>query len=206
MKRGIVNVAIAAVIFCSCAKKIESPAGDTNMKKEVTAEKKGEFLKYTIAAGQQYCDRSVYEEVTYKKLMFTVKFDSSAIYKTIDPANQGDINKLFGFSDNKAQHHLFSARFGWRWSNNALRLFGYVYNDGIMSSKELGTIAIGTENACSIEVKGPVYIFRLNGKEETMPRTSATAIAEGYRLYPYFGGDELAPHEISIWIKEERFL
>jgi hypothetical protein len=34
-----------------------------------------------------------------------------------------------------------------------------------------------------------------------MSRTAATEKAKGYRLYPYFGGDELAPHQINIWIK-----
>ncbi|MEO5783498.1 MAG: hypothetical protein ABIQ07_09520 [Ginsengibacter sp.] len=36
----------------------------------------------------------------------------------------------------------------------------------------------------------------------SLPRTSTTAKAIGYKLYPYFGGDETAPHEIDIWIKE----
>jgi len=35
-----------------------------------------------------------------------------------------------------------------------------------------------------------------------MSRASSTATAVGYKLYPYFGGDEAAPHDINIWIKE----
>jgi hypothetical protein len=35
-----------------------------------------------------------------------------------------------------------------------------------------------------------------------MTRESKTEKAEGYKLFPYFGGDETAPHNISIWIKE----
>jgi hypothetical protein len=160
------------------------------------------FEKYTIAQGQQYCDKNGYNAIQLSELKFTVKFDSSAIYQTIDPVNQLDINKLYGFSDNNALHHDFSARFGWRWSNNALRLFAYVYNNGVQANKELGTVAIGTENSCSIKVAGDKYIFTLNGKTDTMPRASTTANAVGYKLYPYFGGDEFAPHTISIWIKE----
>lgn len=167
-----------------------------------TSTKTSQFVQYTIPKGAQYSDKSGYTASNYEQLSFVVKFDSSAIYQTINPSNQSDINKLFGFSDNKMQHHEYSARFGWRWSDNALRLFGYVYNNSVMSFKELGTIEIGAENNCSIKVSNDTYVFSLNGKETTMPRASATATAQGYKLFPYFGGDEVAPHTISIWIKE----
>jgi hypothetical protein len=29
-----------------------------------------------------------------------------------------------------------------------------------------------------------------------------TTKAKGYQLYPYFGGNELAPHDMHIWIKD----
>lgn len=106
------------------------------------------------------------------------------------------------YKDNNASQHEFSARFGWRWSKNALRLFSYVYNNGIWSDKELGTVEIGSENTCSIKIEGDSYLFILNGKKTTMPRASTTTSAQGLKLYPYFGGDEPAPHTISIWIKE----
>jgi hypothetical protein len=161
-----------------------------------------QFIKYTIRAGQQYCDQSVYKQTDYTELKFVVKFDSTAIYQTISPGNQEDINKLFGFSDNNDEHHHFSARFGWRWSQGALRLFGYIYNNGAMSFEELGTINIGTEYTCSIKVTATNYIFTLNDTSKNMPRASTTASAIGYQLYPYFGGDESAPHDINIWIKQ----
>jgi hypothetical protein len=99
-----------------------------------------QFTKYTIRKGQNYCDESSYTPTSYSQLSFVAKFDSTAIYSTINADNQADINKLYGFADNNSTHQQFSARFGWRWSNNALRLFGYVYNDGIRSSKELGVV------------------------------------------------------------------
>jgi hypothetical protein len=160
-----------------------------------------QFIKYTIRAGQHYSDQSVYKQTNYTELKFIVKFDSSAIYQTIDPGNQYDVNKLYGFSDNNEGHQNFSARFGWRWSDGALRLFGYIYNNAAMSFEELGTINIGTEYTCSIKVTAANYIFTLSNTSKTLPRASASASAVGYQLYPYFGGDEPAPHDINIWIK-----
>jgi hypothetical protein len=131
---------------------------------------------------------------------FVVRFDSSAIYETQLAENQYDINKLYGFSDNNTDHHQYSARFGWRWSDKALRLFAYVYNEGAVTSKELTRIDIGTEINCSIKLNGAHYLFTANGTTTEMPRLSTTEKAKGYQLYPYFGGDELAPHQINIWI------
>ncbi len=160
------------------------------------------FTRYSIKQGQQFCDQSNLTAVEYAELKFVVKFDSSAIYKTTEPYNQYDINKLYGFSDNDSAHHLYSARFGWRWSDNALHIFAYTYNSGVRDSKELGTIQIGTKNNCSIKVTDGHYIFSLNNSTDTLLRSGKTSKARGYKLYPYFGGDEVAPHDISILIKE----
>jgi len=201
MKNNLFILSIAVLIFSSCSKQIEKT--ETNVPtKEETETVSNNYIQYTILKGQQYCDKTIFVPVKSSEISFKVKFDSSAIYRTVADSNQYDINKLLGFSDNNADHHAYSARFGWRWSNNALRIFAYDYNSGIMSFKELGTVQIGVENSCSIKVSGNEYIFSLNGAETKMPRASTTALAEGYKLFPYFGGNESAPHTISIWIEE----
>jgi hypothetical protein len=139
----------------------------------------------------------------FTSINFTVKFDSSSIYTTVDPDNQYDINKLYGFSDNNAHHHQFSARIGWRWSDNALRLFGYNYNNGIAEYKEIARIEVGEEIECSISIQSDQYVFKVNGRTLSMPRATKAEKAIGYKLYPYFGGNETAPHDIHIWIKEK---
>lgn len=186
----------ALLSFCSCSKvadKIIDKALSTNSSV-------GKTIEYSIKQGAQYCDQNTFKAVSVSEMKFTVKFDSTAIYKTQDPVNQYDINKLYGFSDNNSDHHQYSARFGWRWSDGALRLFAYVYNEGSVSSKELTTIAIGTESTCSIKVLKDQYVFTVNGISQNMPRLSTTEKGQGYQLYPYFGGDETAPHEIHVWI------
>jgi hypothetical protein len=200
MKNCVIFCSVLMILFTSCSKQIDSLVNGGN-KDIATA---NQFVKYTIAEGKQYCENNVYTSSSYSEQKFVVRFDSSAVYKTIASSNQVDINKLFGFSDNNSQHHQFSARFGWRWSNNALRLFAYVYNNGVVSFKEMGTVTIGADIDCSIKVAGSSYIFTMNEKTEILPRTSPTEQAVGYKLYPYFGGDELAPHTINIWIKEIR--
>jgi hypothetical protein len=77
-----------------------------------------------------------------------------------------------------------------------------VYNNGSVISKELGTIQIGSESNCSIKVKNGYYIFSLNNITDTIVRSSTTDKGLGYKLYPYFGGVDVAPHDINILIKE----
>src|SRR5215216_4353437 len=110
MKRILRLSALCAVLFFGCQK--PNPSLVENIKKNNSP--LIPFTQYTIKKGQQFCDRSAFVPVEYGELKFIVKFDSSAIYHTIDPNNQYDINKLYGFSDNDSAHHLYSARFGWR--------------------------------------------------------------------------------------------
>ena len=197
MKAPILLVA-AGFLLASCSKMAEAIVD-----KATSTALAEQFIKYTIEKGNQYCNSSSYKSIETTEMKFTVKFDSTAIYETASPENQYDINKLYGFSDNNSDHHQYSARFGWRWSDKALRLFAYVYNEGVVLSKELSTIAIGKEINCSIKATGANYLFTVNGITTQLPRLATTEKAKGYQLFPYFGGDEAAPHQVNIWIKNE---
>lgn len=191
--KSLLVVAIWSILI-SCSK--NAPASLQEPEKK--------FTDYIIEAGNQLCNQDIFFQTAVTRLKFTVKFDSTAIYQTQDPQNQADINKLFGFSDNKSHHQQFSARFGWRWFNNALNLQAYVYNNGQRETKDLGNIEIGKEYACEIRVKEGAYEFVVGEEIITTPRNSVGTLAEGYKLYPYFGGDEVAPHTIHIYIREDK--
>ena len=196
MKKSIL-VGFTALLFLSGCKK----AVEAIIEKGTSGTPAAGFIKYTIVSGQQYSDQSSYKAVETNEMKFVVRFDSTAIYQTKSAENQYDINKLYGFSDNNSDHHQYSARFGWRWSGNALRLFAYIYNAGAVSSKELAIVDIGKEINCSIQVTSSSYLFTVNGITERMPRMASTPKGKGYQLYPYFGGDEAAPHDITILLK-----
>ena len=79
-------------------------------------------------------------------------------------------------------------------------MFAYVYNNDAVAAKEIGTIAIGAALSCSIKTTATEYVFTAGEHGVIMPRLSTTPKAKGYLLYPYFGGDETAPHDICIRI------
>jgi len=193
---------LSCCIFTSCSKSLEFneknlSRNDTLFKEVVPG------IKFTIKKGQHFSEQNIFQKIEISHLKFKVKFDSTAVYKTILHENQYDINKLYGFSDNNSNHHSYSARFGWRWSDNALHLFAYIYNEGKNDSKEICIIPIGEEINCSIKIEGNDYVFTAGGYTEILPRLSKTSKARGYMLFPYFGGDEVAPQDLNIWIKND---
>lgn len=194
----IISLSGLFLVLFSCTKENDALRKGSPATPKITTQ----FTKYTIRQGHNSSDGNTFLPASYSELKFIAKFDSTAIYSNLLDYNQLDINKLCGFSDNNSGHQQYSARFGWRWSDNALRLFGYAYNNGIRDSKELGTVIIGSEINCSIKVTAKHYVFSLNGSTDSLPRASTSVKASGYKLYPYFGGDEPAPHNIYIWIKE----
>lgn len=160
-----------------------------------------EFVEYIIQAGEQYSSNNSIQILdSISEMKFIARFDSTAIYTTLDSINQYDINKLYGFSDNNTMHHTNSARIGWRWLHHELQLLGYIYNDSVRSSLHIKSVALNTNINCSIKIQSNSYVFTVDGTTITMPRSST--IAKGYQLFPYFGGDEVAPHLIRIWIKD----
>jgi len=128
---------------------------------------------------------------------FDITFDKSAAYTTRNPQNQGDINKLFGFSDCGSQHQVNSARFGWRWYKNNLEIHAYTYQNKVRSAVYIGNVVIGKASRFELRVDKASYVFILDGKRVILPR-ACSGIPAGYLLYPYFGGDEPAPHDIHI--------
>src|SRR4051812_45761020 len=97
--RPFLAAIVMLLLFSSCKKIVETVTNNS-----VISPKTGEFYQYVIRQGQHYTDNNNFQRVEYDELKFTVKFDSTSIYQTIDPANQEDINKLYGFSDNNSTH------------------------------------------------------------------------------------------------------
>jgi hypothetical protein len=170
---------------------------------QIISEDGSQFKTYVIPAGQNYCVGNTYAVDTFWGMNFQAIFDSSCIYNTADPANQADINKLFGFSDSSSHHHQNSARFGWNWQDGALHIYGYCYRSGMRQSTEICTVALGVPHTFSIELRAGQYFFGVDNQHfALMERAAQVPYAFGYSLLPYFGGDEPAPHEVRIKIRE----
>ncbi|MEO5984416.1 MAG: hypothetical protein ABIP80_02860 [Ferruginibacter sp.] len=188
---------LLGIAMAGCSKTSPSTASLTVA--EITITEK--YDQYNISRGNHYCDESTIKAINFSEQVFNVKFDSTAIYKTIVPLNQYDVNKLYGFSEGM-DPHVNSARIGWAYLDDTLRLYAYSYKEGVRETQEISPVLIGNVINCSIKLENKSYIFSVNGKKVRLDRSSDVPIATGYQLYPYFGGLESAPHKISIFIKE----
>lgn len=156
---------------------------------------------YIIKKGQHESGTHV-AVVLKDQIKFQTIFDDSAIYATQNPENQADINKLYGFSDCDSAHHDNSARFGWRWLNSQLEIHAYTYVDGVRASQFIKNVNLNQTHHYQLNITADRYEFILDETTVTMPRGCSTFSIAKYKLYPYFGGDEVAPHDIKIIIAQ----
>ncbi len=137
------------------------------------------------------------------QLKFSAIFDSSAIYTALTEENQWDTHKLMGFADCNSHHHENSARFGWRWVENHLEIMAYCYANGERIIEKVGNISLNTKNDFTIELQDDAYYFILNNETPvSIVRSRPCTKGAYYMLFPYFGGNEVAPHDVTIRIKQ----
>lgn len=137
-----------------------------------------------------------------KKLVFCAEFSPNCLYDFPgeDP-DQQDINKLFGFS--RGKHHKNSARIGWNCKDGKIQLFSYCYiNSKCIKSESLLSIDPNEKVCCTIKDAGTNWYIKIQTalitKKVNVPKLESTSI--GVILFPYFGGNEVAPHDMNITI------
>lgn len=192
--RIILLVTIAGAAFWTCSDEV-----DATLLKESTDSL---TVVYEIPAGAHHATNSSFQPLLNISLLkFKARFDSSAVYKTLESQNQGDINKLYGMSDCSGNHHANSARFGWRWYNNELQIWAYAYVDGVRKANFIKRVALQSWHTYEVAFTASTYEFKVDETAVSISRHCPNK-ASGYKLYPYFGGDEVAPHKITIEIEE----
>jgi len=156
---------------------------------------------FTIKKGRH---RSTYALNYSKDTVFgwNIKFDSSAIYKTVDSLNQLDINKLIGWSDCGDSHMDNSIRFGWRWLNDSLEIHWFKHEHGEFSFDLIKRVSICEEHYYELTISTWDYELSVDGTYVHVPKNCPDKYRR-YQLYPYFGGNESAPHDITIKIKKD---
>jgi hypothetical protein len=161
-------------------------------------------MTFKIKKGKHYCDQFLYKLLNLfnfnKKIEYIVKFDSSCIYE-LNKEDQLDINKLFGFSSGFS-HHQNSVRFGWNYIEGKIVLYAYCYDDGKRIKSYICRVDVVDEIKLTIFVENDAYVFEVQklklGSRSKVKMYKTKKFLFGYNLWPYFGGNNVAPHEMSI--------
>lgn len=163
-------------------------------------------MKITIKKGKHYASGLHLRPYLGKRIItWNIKMDISCLYTAVND-DSGDLNKLCGVSF--GHHHKNSLRFAWRPDFNRMgeiSIFAYWYTNGQRRSLYIGNIMHNisyrfeiAQHGCSV-----TFIFdyadqhRMNSKA-TSVRINHPSMKWGYYLWPYFGGNNTAPHDMTI--------
>lgn len=139
------------------------------------------------------------------KFEFKAMFNESAKY-SLNDIDQLDTNKLYGTSDCGNRHQENSIRIGWRWnkSKSMVEIMGYSHVHGQFQYQYIGDAQINRSFNYIIELSTDKtrYELTFNNKKISMERGCTDNSMSGYKLYPYFGGNNPAPHDISIKVSD----
>ena len=159
------------------------------------------FRDYVIKEGK-HSSRTSYRTTKTNCLQFQAIFDESAIYQSIDTNNQYDINKLYGLSDCKDNHTKTSMRLGWRWLNDSLEILWFKHTNNNFSFAKIKSIDFNEIVNFGIQFDTDYYYMSVGVETVTIARPCNQLSNRKYFLWPYFGGNETAPHDIKIKIKD----
>ena len=166
-------------------------------------------MNYTIQKGEHYSSpRTNILPLSSHTVEATWIFDESVKYEA---DSENDQNKLFGLwflpplswiVKNPTKLTRYNcAMVAWRWIDDGLELSPYLHRSGSLEyTEKLGNVRVkvplNEPIQTKIQVTANFVIFKI-GDIELMyefPKHSSIAFA----VQPYFGGQAVAPHDISI--------
>ncbi len=161
------------------------------------------FRTYTIPEGK-HSSGTFFNHPDNSRIIFDFMLDESAVYQTEVPENQDDVNKIYGMSDFGRIHQKYSIRLGWRYIDGQIELCWLRHEEGRHSSATIRTIEADEIYNAVINITTFYYQIVIDGDTTLVRRRPEGywGTVRRYYLYPYFGGNEYAPHDITIKIKD----
>lgn len=137
---------------------------------------------------------------------YDIVFTPSCAYN-LENEDQLDVNKLFGIGYFPS-HHKNSVRFGWRYfvEKQQIEILSYYYKDSQRYFDHICFVNIGDLYSFSLTITDKYHELIVASKYPTnYPEYYKVEIpvipkSIGYLLRPYFGGNQKAPHDMTIKI------
>ena len=144
-------------------------------------------------------DRKFFKKVLplwrYSIFQYMIQWGGSLLIVTLI------LKKLYGLSDCNDNHTKTSMRLGWRWLNDSLEIHWFKHTNENFSFAKISTINLNTIVNFSITFDENYYHVSVDIDTVTIDRPCNSQSIRKYYLWPYFGGNETAPHDIKIKIK-----
>ena len=186
----MLRIIILLVLCLSCSKEIDDLG----------------FRVFTIPEGK-HRSGNFYNTPNDSKIKFDFILNESAEYISEVSRNQTDINKIYGFSDFGKSHLKYSIRLGWRYNPESghIELCWLRHEDGVHKGETIRVIEPNEIYRATIDIQTFWYVIVIDGDTTKVIRRpkGMWGLVRRYYLYPYFGGNEYAPHEVTIRIKDK---
>lgn len=165
-----------------------------------------------IPEGQHHAWPPIWGLHTKKWMERDVVFDETAAYNLPGTQDDNDVNKLFGFGYVNGGHHEDSARFGWNYSEeiNRIILFAYCYVNGQRIIQSICSVSPHKKVRLLISISNDhKYFFSVHDGYENFRAIGILQVPFThnkewkYKLGCYFGGNNPAPHDITIKISKK---
>lgn len=160
------------------------------------------FKKYILKKGKHRSGFFANFHIKLFKLKYEICFSKNCIYNFGD-IDDFDINKLFGIS--LGFHHKNSIRFGWNIDKDLIAIHSYCYKNGERFMNKLISIPTETIHTFEININNDYYELKIFNQNKNIIGWSKICkqktINWGYLLFPYFGGNKCAPHDMEIKMK-----
>lgn len=175
-----------------------------------------------IKAGSHYHQMPPFTSLPWigeRRIERYVTFGPGCEYDAI-PYNADDVNKLVGLSFGFGGVHKNSARFGWRWSKSeqCIELLAYCYVNGernwdeqlrfpVIAKVKLGErvlLCLNYHPKKDSTIRDGLFTFTAwqGDREKNLGLKMVDTIAElpkfGLTHGPFFGGELVAPHDMTI--------
>jgi hypothetical protein len=158
---------------------------------------------YNIKKGNHYSLHLPKFHCKKNNLIFNVEFNKNCLY-TINDEDKFDINKLYGISWGNHMNNSF--RIGWRkniFSEN-LEIFLYSHNNGHITFEYLCMLDVEKKYTFLIHfsyLNNTIMTYNLDYNIQKEISFRFPKFKGGYYLFPYFGGNKVALHDMNIEIK-----
>lgn len=170
------------------------------------------MLHFTIKNNRHYSNNWIWKSLSSfwarkKRFSYNVVFHRNCKY-ILNSEDQEDINKLYGVCFGLNPHNN-SMRFGWNYSIelDKINLYSYCYINGKREYKFLCSVDVDKEyTLCIHTLSKEKALFTVICSETSKIAQRFIVINKtknwGVNLWPYFGGNNAAPHNITISLEE----
>jgi len=149
-------------------------------------------MKYTIKKGRHFANFTINRLFPFSSKIDkgTVKFSKECL--AIAPISGR--NKLTGIAG--FDNHKNSGRLVWQSDGNMIKIWGYVYKDGIRTEKFITSLEVEKEYSYEVSFSMDRWFFYIDGN---VAHIDGNLGFWKFKQYVYFGGLSPAPLTMSIW-------